>query len=571
MAKLIPELIETQIKEIKSRAEQHFYRACRDQLSNEWLVLHSIPYVVKLSGAPKDGEADFVIFSPSKGFLVIEIKGGGVEYAPATRQWTSTNAQGISNPIKDPFQQGVAEKHAILDLIKNHSRWPMLHISHITCGHAVFLPDIDDVQPLIMPEAPREIMGGRADLQNLETWVNKVFAYWQGNQRSSQALGPEGMKIIEQVFCSTRKVRPLLSAQIRDEEERRIELTLQQSLYLRVIGRRKRAAICGGAGTGKTLLAVDRASQLAKSGAKTLLLCFNRPLADHLKDVVGQNNNLLPMTFHQLCEWRIEQTFQKTGRDLKVEAKQAYPNSDHFNVQLPYALALSSELLPERFDAIVVDEGQDFKEDFWLPLEMLLRDEKESYLYVFLDLNQALYQQNARLPFKEEPFPLTVNCRNTRYIHEAAYHFYRGDPVDPPAIEGVPVESHAKETLHEQVDELHSLVSSLISTERMEPKDVVILVAGHAKEAYYEALRPRILPKGIKYSLEAHRIPNTVLVDTVGRFKGLESNILILWGLDEFDPNQDKEALYVAFSRAKSRLHLFGTQVACQRALETRF
>jgi hypothetical protein len=50
-----------------------------------------------------------------------------------------------------------------------------------------------------------------------------------------------------------------------------------------------------------------------------------------------------------------------------------------------------------------------------------------------------------------------------------------------------------------------------------------------------------------------------------------DPTIDILWGLDEFDPNQDKDALYVAFSRAKSRLHIFGTQVACQRALETRF
>ena len=228
-------------------------------------------------------------------------------------------------------------------------------------------------------------------------------------------------------------------------------------------------------------------------------------------------------------------------------------------------LPFLQRVLSDRFDAIIVDEGQDFKEDYWLPVEMLLRDEKESNFYIFLDLNQALYQQNANLPIKDEPFQLTVNCRNTRYIHEAAYHFYRGDPVDPPAIEGVPVETHYKETLLEQVNELHSFVGFLINTERVEPKDIVILVAGIAKETYYDTLRPRTLPKGIKYSIEAHRVPNTILVDTVSRFKGLEATILILWGLDEFDINQDKEALYVAFSRAKSRLHLVGTKSACQR------
>ncbi len=570
MARIFPQLNELQISNIKSKAEQRFYRACINQLGSEWLVFHSIPYIVRLSSAPRDGEADFVIFSPLKGFLVVEIKGGGIEFDPITGKWTSTNARGETNPIKDPFQQSLIEKKAILSQITKHNHWPSLHIAHLTCGHAVFLPDIDNIQPLIMLESPPEILGSRADLENLESWINKVFAYWQGNQRNSQALGKDGIKLVEQMFGTRRSVRPLLSSQIRDEEERRIELTEQQTLYLRVIGKRKRAIICGGAGTGKTLLAVDRASQLAKAGIKTLLICYNRPLADHLKDVIGKNDKLLPMTFHQLCDWRIQQVLSKNGRDLKLEAEQAHPNRDLYDVQKPYALALSAECLPnERFDAIIVDEGQDFKgDDYWMPLEMLLNDEKESYFYIFHDFNQALYQKSASIPIKEEPFTLTVNCRNTKYIHEAAYHFYMGDPVDPPNNEGVPVEHHAKETLLEQLDELHSLVSSFVSKEQVEPKDIVILVAGYAKENYYKKLRSLALPKGIKYSIETHRISNTILVDTVARFKGLEANIVILWGLDEFDPQQDKEGLYVAFSRAKSRLHLFGTQEACKRATE---
>ena len=46
---------------------------------------------------------------------------------------------------------------------------------------------------------------------------------------------------------------------------------------------RRRAMICGGAGTGKTLLAFERAQEMAHSGLKTLLLCYNRALGDHLK------------------------------------------------------------------------------------------------------------------------------------------------------------------------------------------------------------------------------------------------------------------------------------------------
>ena len=107
--------------------------------------------------------------------------------------------------------------------------------------------------------------------------------------------------------------------------------------------------------------------------------------------------------------------------------------------------------------------------------------------------------------------------------------------------------------------------------ERVHPSDIVILVPAHSKAAYYAPLRQRALPRGTRYSIEAHRVENTVLVDTVNRFKSLESTIVILWGLDDLNLSTDRDTLYVAFSRAKSRLHIIGTQNACQRALETRF
>lgn len=571
MPRIFPQLTESQIGQIKSRAEQRFYRACQEQLDNEWLVLHSISYVIRLSGSqkPRDGEADFVIFSESRGFLVVEIKGGGITCDPATDTWTSINSQGIVNVIKDPFEQAVGEKYAILNLLSDHKDWRSLHSSGVNSGHAVFLPDIDDLRPLVMPQAPRAILGGRTDLQNLEGWINRALDYWCGSQPSTRGLGAGGIKIVEQMFCKARSVRPLLSAQMADEEERRIELTHQQARYLRALGRKRRAVISGGAGTGKTLLAVERARELAERGNKTLLLCYNRPLSDYLKTEIGQNDNLLPMTFHQLCEWRIKQAMQE-GRDLKREAEQDYPHEDYYEVQLPHALALSSEVVDERFDAIVVDEGQDFKKSYWQSLEWLMREDGATYLYIFLDPNQALYQQNVYLPIAEDPLPLTLNCRNTRHIHEAAYHFYRGEPVDPPSIEGAPVEVHSYETVEAQLEHLHSLIADLITYERVRPADIVVLVASYAKHIYYEALQFRALPKGIRYSIEAHRVPNTVLVDTVSRFKGLEAAIVVLWGIDEFDPNRDKDALYVAFSRAKSRLHIFGTRVACRRALETK-
>jgi superfamily I DNA/RNA helicase len=67
-----------------------------------------------------------------------------------------------------------------------------------------------------------------------------------------------------------------------------------------------------------------------------------------------------------------------TGRNLLAEAQDAYPGDSvkhQFDVQMPYALALSNELLEEKFDAIVVDEAQDFSDEYWFAIEELLRDE----------------------------------------------------------------------------------------------------------------------------------------------------------------------------------------------------
>ena len=325
MARMVPLLSEERLEALQSRAEARFYRACRDQLGPRHLVLHSIPFITRLSGEPKDGEADFVIFLPEKGFIVVEIKGGGIYHDPSERRWYSVNAARERNEIRDPFIQGSKEKHALLELMRGHRDWSKSGIGWLLAGHAVFLPDVDKLEPLVMPQGPREILGGRQDLSNLEKWLDRVIAFWQGEEPHSQSLGAKGMGLVEDLFCKPREVRPLISAELREEEAAHIRLTEQQSRVLRALGRHRRAAICGGAGTGKTLLAVEKARQLAAEDCRTLLLCYNRPLADHIRYVIGEQPKLLSMSFHQLCDWKIRDIRSKTGRNVEEEAVLAFP------------------------------------------------------------------------------------------------------------------------------------------------------------------------------------------------------------------------------------------------------
>jgi len=560
-----PELTEEQLDELPSQAEARFYRACRDQLGDRILVLHSVRFVqLRPSGISRDGEADFVVCDPDGGFAVVEVKGGGVAFDGVHAVWSSLNSKGAQHSIKNPIEQAMTQKKVLLDLIRKDKLWVELGSPMVLAAHGVFFPDVRDVSPFVSPRCTRDMVGGNFDLQNLKRWVSGLFRMWSGGDRRLKPLRKEGLAIMEDIFCRTVEVRPLVSVQLRDEEVRRIRLTEQQYRILRALGNRSRAAICGGAGTGKTILAAQRARELAAAGKRTLLLCYNRPLADHLRFSVGSSELLRPMTFHQLCDWLVAEVRKAKGRDLLAEARDAYPNEDLYDVQMPYACGLAADVLPVRFDAIIIDEGQDFRPEFWMPVEMLLADPDKSTLLVFYDQNQAIYHALDDCPVTEDPFVLTVNCRNTRFIHEAAYRYFEGDATDPCEIDGVPVREIVAVTPPEQATLLRKELANLIDSERVRPDEIAVLVAGKPKEAYYTLLVNSTLPRAAKWSTGVHRIDGAVTVDTVGRFKGLEAAIIFLWAIDDLRPEGDRETIYVGMSRAKSRLFLVGTSAACK-------
>ena len=73
----------------------------------------------------------------------------------------------------------------------------------------------------------------------------------------------------------------------------------------------------------------------------------------------------------------------------------------------------------------------------------------------------------------------------------------------------------------------------------------------------------RLLKKTHKILLEGVRGEHTVLIDTIQRFKGLESPILIIWGLDTLDLAKFSELLYVGMTRAKSLLIVVAKSATC--------
>ncbi|WP_333884435.1 NERD domain-containing protein/DEAD/DEAH box helicase [Sphingobium yanoikuyae] len=556
--------------ESSSPAELKLLRACEGQLDDDWLVLHSVAWISRAFGAAaSDGELDVLLCHPRHGILVVEVKGGGISLDYRTGEWSSTDREGRVHRIKNPFRQATKAKYGVLEKLKESPAWSRLGIGRFVIGHAVFLPDVGDARRLAGPDAPAEITGDAGDLGQLDAWLSDVMAFWMGADRERHdRIGPGGVAVVRQVFARSVSARPLLSARIGEEEERRLELTRRQFAILDLLSRHRRVVVSGGAGTGKTLIAREKAERLAGEGMRTLLVCYNRPLADHLREQVNGTELLDVASFHQLCDRWVRRAQAKLGRDLVAEARQDYPRGDHFDLLLPIALALAVDAFGPRYDAIVVDEAQDFASEFWMPIEMLLTGGEDAPLYIFIDENQDVYRRATELPVKTLPMTLDRNCRNTGHIHAAAYRYYRGDAVEAPEIEGARVETLVAGDVVKQARAIAGVVTRLVTDEGVAPHDIAVLLCfGGAKGQAEAALGASAVPRTVTWGRLESYGEGVVTVDTVARFKGLERAVVILW-INGCDPTRRRETFYVGLSRAKSVLVLCGTQEECRKAIE---
>lgn len=552
-----------------SNAELIVYRALAEQLGSDYAILHSVAWISRPGGSgPREGETDILIAHPTRGLLAIEVKGGRVSLDYRTRTWVSIDANDVTHDIKNPFDQARRGKFALLEKLRESLAWKRLNIGRFTLGYAVFVPDVGDGSQLRGPDAPVEVIGDRRDLSDLNAWVERAFAYWKSEERFCKQIGTRGVDALVALFARAVSTSPLLSARISDEDDARLVLTNRQAEILDILRRQRRVMIAGGAGTGKTLIAREKAVRLASEGMQTLLLCYNRGLADYLREQCAGIEGLDVATFHQVCHRWINRVKTKIGRDLLAEARADLPGAHEFDYQMPMALAVAVDTLGPIYDAIVVDEAQDFGDEYWLPVEMLLTRPNEAMLYVFLDENQDIYRRSANIPVPSEPMVLDRNCRNTDAIHAAAYSHYRGTAVEPPEIIGVSVDRILASDLEKQAKSICALVTKLVVDEDVPPHEIAILLCDPVDRPARERVLQKLpIPAAVKLGRVEDFGPSRLTVDTVARFKGLERAVIILWAFDTCDVNRDRETLYVGMSRAKSVLFICGSREACDRIL----
>jgi hypothetical protein len=92
------------------------------------------------------------------------------------------------------------------------------------------------------------------------------------------SLSPAAVKKLVDVLAPRLSLVRSLAATISDEGAALVRLTEEQFAVLEILCDFPRVGVSGGAGTGKTLVAMERARRLAAEGRRVLLICYNRGL-----------------------------------------------------------------------------------------------------------------------------------------------------------------------------------------------------------------------------------------------------------------------------------------------------
>ena len=328
-----------------------------------------------------------------------------------------------------------------------------------------------------------------------------------------------------------------------------------------------RLRVIGTAGSGKTQLAVQVMKEAAARGQRTLYVCFNRPLADHIAKVAPSEAKVA--NYHQLCDW--------VARDGGHVPDFGGPTNAFTELERRFA---ASPIGPRwQFDVLIVDEGQDFQQAWVAPLERLLRP-GAAWWWLEDPLQNLYMREPVELPgwtvLRE-----TTNYRSPRDILD----FMRDVASQPvPALAALTAGSPfggsdvTLSTYDEEALPADGEPAAVAATKRaithalslgFRRQDIVVL-SFRGREGSLLTSLDHLGPHRLRgFTGEYDLFGNPqyrdgdVLADSIYRFKGQSAPCVILTEID-FDAFDERSArkLFVGATRATMKLIL----VASQRA-----
>ena len=538
MAVMIPEIPNP----FQTRSLEDVMFEALKSLPDSCMIFHSFRLTDVKAGILNESETDFIIFDRERGVLCLEAKAGAVSFRDG--RWMYGNG----TPMRSggPFRQAAANKWKLMELIGN-SRLGFL-TERIKFLHGVWFPShsserIDEI--VMPPEADRRIVLGSEALFDAWTCIEHLFSLNVPAGIVTDISDGEFRAVVREILCPKFNIFPPPKFDVDLKHAVFHRMLDEQSGILNFLTEQKSAVINGAAGTGKTMIAVEKAVRHAADGERVLFLCYNSELKKFL--VLHYENPLIDfMTLDgyvcRLCGVSVSD-YGRAEKKLKdFAAFDSFP-----------------------YDHVIVDEGQDFGRDavenaklLHLLHDAVLADpNSKSSCYVFYDRFQVV--QSDRIPgfIRNAECRLTLhkNCRNTENVCRTAMSLLpecgkaevlRGIAGKIPCIHFCGEKTYFN-ALDDVIGGLHrdgidDIVILTLSTETDS------IVSGSIRNGVYGECR----------------------FMSCRKFKGLEADAVILVDFTELTVINDAMLFYVGASRARIRLEIMTTMdnESCRNTME---
>ncbi len=551
-------LIPENISEFASNGERLLYQKFKnDETAADLIILHSVFTSRRMKAV--SGELDFLILAPNRGIFALEVKHGDVMRRGGEWMYADRSGKYVQKS-QSPFAQVHSTMHSIrhyilektlIDPALNSRLEKYLWSSAVAFTSSTTRPDLGvearDWQVILRNDLTLPVVSLLKKISDGAHRTVRDFGWY--DPKDSRPKESDCRKIA-QILRGDFEINYSSVNRLTDGESFIESFTKEQFELLDFVRYNDRCLIRGGAGTGKTVMALEIAKREIEAGKKVAFFCYNKRLGANLesslKSAVPDCEELVVGGFHKYLAESTGVEFPTGREDL----------NRYFREELPIEFLIRNEGLDEekKFDCLILDEAQDLIYSFYFEVfDTILKSGLKNGRWIFFGdfSNQAIFSEdpekslnllNETCAFTNFP-PLRINCRNTKKIAEYNSKVTGGEPPDfrNGSVDGEPIE-----TIFVDEEEINSKIEKLLRE---------MLQSGISLEKI-TILSPRKLENTTlaESNLVRNYIDNGLTFSTIQSYKGLENSIVVLTGFTDIKSDEAKRLMYVAISRAKLKL-----------------
>lgn len=471
------------------------------------------------------GEIDFLVIGPP-GIFVLEVKGGGVTCHNGI--WRYSNRYGeVFESDEGPFKQAESALHGLIQKLSEN--FPSHTISQFSIGYGVIFPDCE--WRVAGSEWDPQILADARGFRDFDQWLNNLFMYWRNKDFRQRKADKKALKLLCSFLRPEFESIIPLHIQAGHAEEEVVSMTEDQMSLVDVVVANQRVLCPGGAGTGKTFMAMELARRWTTEGMNVVLACRSPWLRHYLEA--------------RFCIPRLTVTLAES---IGTACRRA---------QL------------DQFDALIVDEGQDlFELESLDKLDTALKNGlNDGRWCLFYDINNqsglfgGIDQEAIDYisSIQHTQVPLTRNCRNTQVILKKVQTTLGADMGICGAGVGPKVKTQVAKDREALAEMLEREIHEIVEQGGISSGNVTILSPFPFKESSVSLLDKTPAREIIvldEYSLRNFPLSKITFAE-ISSFKGLENEAIIIVDLEPPNDCGDSKALhYVAMSRARAVLSI---------------